>query len=119
MDIISINNQIKDNILLLRKTRDTLKVRGEDKAEALGTYEKSLAQTLIKLRNGQLLELEGEEITNPPATIMRDIAKGIVYKERIVLDLAESNYKSATVALDAIKTTINALQSQLRYVDET
>ena len=119
MDIISINQQITDNILLLRKTRDQLKVRAEDKAKAIGEYEKALAITLVKLRNGEAFEIDGQIIVDPPVSIMDKLAKGICYKESIARDIAESNYKNAVLALESIKAIINALQSMLRYTDET
>lgn len=119
MDIITINRQITDNIILLRKIRDQLKFRADDKAKALGEYEKKLAVTILKLRNSESVEFEGETITNPPVSIIEKLAKGICYKESIARDIAESNYKNAIIGLQSVQAIINALQSMLRYVDES
>jgi len=119
MDIISINKQITDNIILLRKTRDSLKLRAEDKAKAIGEYEKKIAITMLELRNGKVVMLDGKEVAYSSATGLEKIAKGVCYKESIARDLAESNYKNAVSALNGIQAIINALQSMLRYADES
>jgi len=119
MDLIQINQEIIANIKLLREARDVLKLRARDKSSAIGDYDKKLAKTLIQLKNGQAMIFEGEEIINPPATISREIAKGVCYKEKIAMELAEAMYKNVISGMDAIKVSINALQSILRYVDET
>ena len=118
MDIISINLQISENIALLRKTRDALKVRAEEKAQANADYEKQLAITILKLRNGQPIEIEGHKITDPPVSILEKVAKGACYKESIAKDIAEANYKNAVLGLQAIQSIINALQSMLKYTEE-
>lgn len=117
MDIITINQQINDNIQLLRKTRDSLKLRAEDKARAAGEYEKEIAVTLLRLRNNDPVEFEGRTIENCPVSIMEKTAKGICYKQSIEKDIAESNYKNAVHALQSVQAIINALQSMLRYID--
>ena len=119
MEIVNINQQIIDNIKLLRQTRDALSIRARDKANAIGEYEKAIAVTMLKFRNREPVEFEGQEIIDPPVSIMEKLAKGVCYKESIARDIAESNYKNATLGLQAIHTTINALQSILRYVDES
>ena len=118
MDIISINKQITENVLLLRKTRDMLRLRAEDKANANGEYEKAVAITMINLKNGKVALLDGKEISYPSATGLEKIAKGVCYKESIAKDIAESNYKNAVYALQSTQAIINALQSMLRYTDE-
>jgi len=118
MDIITINERITKGILLLRKTREQLRKRAEEKAKAIADYEKSLAVTLIKLRNGEAFRIDGEIAVDPPVSIMEKLAKGICYKESIAKDLAETNYKNGIVALETIKAEINALQSILKYLEE-
>ena len=118
MDLITIRNKIEENIKLLRATSRELKIRSKDKSEALGNYEKKLAQIMIKLRNGQVVNLAGEEVGYGSATGLEKIAKGVCYKESIALDLAESAYKNAVVGIQTIQAEINAYQSILRYFDE-
>lgn len=119
MDIISINKALTENIIALGKMRDSLRIRAEDKSNAIGEYDKAIAKTIIQLKNGIPFDFEGETIVNPPATITEKIAKGICYKEGIQKDLTEGYYKNAVLSLQTIQTIINAFQSILRYVDDT
>jgi hypothetical protein len=117
-EVITISNEIRDGIKLLRQARDSLKARAQEKAESVGRYERELAKTIIRLRNGEVFEVDGFPIHNPPATITEKIARGICYQFKIKADVAESAYKGAVLALDATKTEINALQSLYRHLDE-
>jgi len=115
MDYQTISAKIQEEIKTLRKARNSLLTRSEDKANALGAYEKKLAQTMIQLRNGQVVELDGKEVSYTSATGLEKIAKGCCYKESIALDIAESNLRNAHVSMRATESIINALQSLLRY----
>ena len=116
MDIVDINQQITKEILNLRNATNELMVRAKDKANALGQYEKKLAQTMLTLKNGQTVLLDGKEEVYNTATGLEKIAKGVCYKESIALDLAESKYRNVQVYIKSCETVINALQSQLRVI---
>lgn len=118
MELTKINAEIIKEIGTLREARDTLKLRSQDKATAKGEYEMKLAQTMIKLKNGQRVKLGDEEVSYTSATGLKEISKGICFKESIKQDLTESAYKSAIVAMEACKATINAYQSILRYSED-
>ena len=118
MDLITIRNKIEENLKLLRATSRELKIRSKDKAEAIGNYEKKIAVTMLKLRQGQVVELDGEEVAYSVTTGLDKIAKGVCYKESIALDLAESAYKNAVIGIQTVQVEINALQSILRYMEE-
>ncbi len=115
MDYQTISQKIQDNIKILSQARNSLLTRAKDKAEALGAYEKKLAQTMLRLRNGQSVVFNDEEIRYESATGLEKIAKGVCYKESIALDIAESNLRNAHVSMRATEAMINALQSLLRY----
>ena len=115
MDLIRITNEIEDKIRDLGYARKELQKRANDRATAIGEYEKKLAMTVISLRNGQSMSLEGIEIKDPPTTIIDKIAKGLCYKEKIKSELAESAYKIAIVGIEALKAELSALQSIYKY----
>ena len=115
-DLIKIRDKIEENLKLLRATSRELKIRS--KAEAIGNYEKKIAVTMLKLRQGQVVELDGEEVAYSVTTGLDKIAKGVCYKESIALDLAESAYKNAVIGIQTVQVEINALQSILRYMEE-
>jgi hypothetical protein len=116
-DIISIQNAIDEKLELLKKRRGELLEFGRKKSNAMGEYEKQIALTLIGLKNGKEYILEGQTIINPPATIMRDIAKGICYQASINADMAEIDYKNLITFMESVKAELNALQSLNRHLD--
>ena len=103
--------EIEDKIKLLEQGRAKLEQAGFEKAEQNGLYEKALALTIMKLKNGEIMELEGEKIQDPPATILEKIARGICYQEKMNSELAETNYKSIIIKMEAIQSELNAYQS--------
>ena len=119
MHVADVSKKIEQKIALLEKARGTLEGLANDKALAAAMYEKELAVTLIKLKNGKPFLLEGESVVNPPATICEKIAKGICWKSKLQADQAEANYKLAIIKLECVETEMNALQSINRYLDKT
>ena len=94
------------------------KSKAEAKAKAKGEYEKQLAITIIKLKNGLITEFEGQEIPlNMPGNLIEKIAKGICWKESIAMDEAEAKYKALITDIDAIKSQLNGWQSINRHLD--
>lgn len=117
MELKSISDEITRNILRLKKVNELLQLRAEDKANALGNYEMKLAQTMIELKNGRVVLLNGQEVSYTSATGLEKIAKGVCYKESIALDLAESAYRNTQIESNNLQTIINALQSKLKYME--
>jgi len=118
MELIKLADLIYKKIEQLAQGRDLLKQRAIDKATAISSYDKVLALTIIKLKNGQMLDIDGEQIESPQATIMEKIAKGIIWKDKLEAEKAEAMYKAAVTNMNALTTEINALQSLLRYLEE-
>jgi len=118
MDVIEISKKIEEKILLLEKGREILKERAELKAYAISHYEKTLAITIIKLRNNVPMELEGQKIDKLPTTIIEKTAKGICWREKLDLEKKEAEYRSAVIGMDSIKAELNGYQSVNRYLDE-
>ena len=102
---------IEDKIKLLETGRGRLEKDSFEKASNLALYEKELAKTIIKLKNGEEMELEGAKIQNPPTTIMEKIARGLCYQEKMNADLAETTYKSTIVKIQTVQAELNAYQS--------
>ena len=116
LDYITIRNQLKE---LTDKTlpgalRDLIPLE-KDKAISKGTYEKVLAQTMLRASKGVRIMIENELVENVTATNLEKICKGVVFQESINLDLAESALKRQYVLIGSIRDKISALQSLLRY----
>ena len=118
-DILSVSRKIQEKIKTLELGRSLLKERAEEKAYAVGEYEKQIAKTLIGLKNGKEYTLEGERIQNPPASTTEKIARGICFQEKINSELAETSYRNAVIGMQAIEAEINSWQSIFRYLEHT
>lgn len=101
----------------LQKMRAEIKGRSLRKSTAISNYDKALAITIIKLRNGIEIEFEGEKVKDPPTTIMEKIAKGIIWKERLEMEEADSEYKSLITNIETVKAELNGLQSINRHLE--
>lgn len=116
MDILTTNQNIEKKIKQLDSAQQLLKERAEAKAETIAKYEKQIAITLIKLKNGQVFELDGEKIENPPVSICEKLAKGICWKEKLDMEKAEAEYKNIVKGLESLEAQLNGYQSILRYM---
>ena len=116
MELLAISRKIEEKIKTLELGRDILKEYVKNKAETMANYEKQIAITLIKLKNGLEFELEGNKIKNPPASFSEKIAKGICYQEKLDMETAEAQYKNAIVGMGAIEAELNGYQSIFRYI---
>ena len=110
-DITDIANQILTAKNKLTEMRRFIAERSVRKSKAIAEYDKVLATTIIKLKNGVAIEFEGQTIQDPGATITEKIAKGICWKERLELEQAEGEYKSLITNIETVKAELNGLQS--------
>ena len=117
-ELIKIASLIQAKITLLAKGRTIIKERAIEKARSSSKYDKELALTIIRLKNGEKLELEDKTIENPVATISEKIAKGIVWEFKLENEKAEALYKASITNMNSLTTEVNALQSLLRIMDE-
>lgn len=116
-DLIDLSKQIQSKIDTLVRMRSELKERAINKASTKAEYEKQVAIRMIKLRNGVVMELDGETIENPPATIIEKLSRGMCWQECLAMEEAEGLYKSLTTNLQIVQAELNGLQSILRYIE--
>ena len=117
MELIKLSEQMKSLIDDLSALRKGLKVFGLQKSESIANYERSIARTIIQLKNGVKFDLDGQEIQNPPTTITEKIAKGICWQEKLKAEESEMLYKSLITNIEVIKAQLNALQSINRNLE--
>ena len=119
MDVIQIAKEIEKKIKLLESARGLLGGLAADKANAMANYDKNLAITIIKLRNGKAFVVDEETIKEPPTTLVEKIAKGICWESKLQADHAEAEYKLALSKLESVKAELNGYQSIYRHLDES
>jgi hypothetical protein len=117
MNLLQINEEIIKKVKDIDAIRAEIRSRGEAKAESIKNYRKTLAVVLIRLKNGDTFELDGNKITKPPVTYLKDVAKGICYQEMFDMEVADSNYWSASTNLEACQAQLMALQSVNKHLD--
>lgn len=115
---VTVAECMNKRIVELRTLREQLEQAGKEKASSMIDYEKQLAVTMIKLRNGTQMSLDNERIVDPPTTIMEKVAKGICWEAKLKADTAEVRYKSLTIKMSALQAEINCFQSINRYLKE-
>ena len=118
MEILKVADEIQKKIAELEKAKNHLRERSEKKAETSAEYDKAMAISIMKLRNGVELDLEGEKIKDPPATIIEKIAKGICFKEKLEMEKADAEYKSLITYISTVESQLNGWQSINRYLQE-
>ena len=118
MELKNVQDAIREYIGELKKGRKELQRRADRKAETIGGYERVLAKTIMTLRNGVEMELDGERIKDPPATTTERIARGICFQAKIDMEQADAEYKNAIEGMRAIQAELNGWQSIGRHQDE-
>lgn len=116
-DIITTVQKIENKIAELERERADLIDAGIEKANCIANYDKALAITILRIKNGDIAEYEGQSLNKLPAVLIDKIAKKIVYREMFDKEAAESVYKSKVVIMEAIRAEINAYQSVNKYIE--
>lgn len=117
IDVSDIASDIDSKLKELYQCRMKLKEAGDRKARMISVYDLEIAKTIINLKNGIVYKITDFEIKNPPVTLIDKLARGICYKERLDLDVAENDYKSLSTTINCIQAEINALQTLYRHLD--
>lgn len=118
MELIKVADKIEHRINLLEAGRKEIKKRAENKAQTIAHYEKELALTLIKIKEGVEMELEGHKIKALPVSIMEKVAKGMCWKERLDMEQADAEYRNAVAGMRALEAELNGYQSIYRHLEE-
>ena len=118
MELQVVAQEISKKIKLLEEGRNILAVKAHNKANTIAEYDKAFAITIIKLNNGVEFDIDGNKVQNPKTSIMEKIAKGLCWKERLDMELADAEYKNAISSLDCLKTELNGYQSINRHLSE-
>jgi hypothetical protein len=116
MEVIEVSRKIEKAIATLGKLSEELPAIAQKMADNQAAYDKALGLTLAKFRLGTELVYEGLNISAPPVTIMKDIAKAMCSAELQAKELALASYKAQLNRLENGRTCVSALQSIFRYL---
>lgn len=115
-DILTNAQKIENHLILIDKLIDEIPESSMEKANGIANYDRAIAITILKLKNGDITEMEdfnGETIflDKLPATLIPQVAKGICYKEAFDKEMGEAAYKGIITMIEARKAQLNGLQS--------
>lgn len=116
MKITNIAERITQKITELEHYKNNIKKLGDAKDIESANYEKQLAKTIIKIRNGAEIEIDGQRISNPPVSIIEKIAKGACWSEKLRMDSAETAYKANQSMVSIAESQLNGYQSIFKHM---
>lgn len=92
-----------------------------EKANSLAAYDRQIAITILKIKNGLMTKWEYEPgkflpLDNIAATNVPIIAKGICSIEALQKESGEAGYKGLITTIDALKAILNGYQSMFKIM---
>ena len=117
MEVVDVAQAIVDKIKDLSYARKQFMSLAEDKANAISSYDKAVAIAIAKLRNGITLTIDGQGITDPPATSLGKLAHGYCWKERMDMEFATDKYRNAMKITEVLLAELNGWQSVNRHIE--
>jgi hypothetical protein len=119
MDVLDVSKEIQRYIKALRDAQNEITKQAGIKARAMRGLKRNMAITTVRLRNGEEMEVGGEKIQSPPATLMKTIAEGICAEDFLQYDVAEADYKEIVTRVETIRAILCGYQSLYKHLDTT
>ena len=116
MDVTTNAYQINEKILEIEKLSDRIEQAALEKANYIANYDRQIAVTILKLKNGLIPEFDGVEVKNLAANLIPIVAKGICYQESFHREMGENNYKGLITQIEAHKAVLNGYQSLFKVM---
>lgn len=116
-DLITISEQIEKKSKELGEYAKRIRPLIDDIADAQTEFEKKYTITLIQLKNGIEFEFDGVKIKNPPAASVKEIARGICFKEKVNVDKTELLFRGLMKSIDILTTQMDGLRSQNKNLE--
>jgi len=117
MDTITLYQRINNASQEIQRLVNQLDSLGQEAAKAEAEYDKQMAITLVRLRNGEELDLYGIKIKDPPASTSERIAKGLCSEARYKATLADNALRACQTKLRATMAVLSGRQSQNKYLE--
>lgn len=118
MEVVKIASKIQTCLNLLEAYRQKVHALGDRKAQAIAEYEKTLAVTILKLKNNRIAEYEGQPVDSLPASLLEKVARGICWKQKLEVETSEALYKNAVATVQALQAELSAYQTLFNHLEE-
>lgn len=120
MEVLSVQKNIDDRIKRLEDITAELDDAAKKTATAIGEYDKAIAIATAKLALGTVKEVCGVPVNGKqPATLIKKLAEGMCYEERVSQEIAANAYKSLITKIKVLQATLNGKQSIFRHLSHT
>lgn len=92
-----------------------------EKANSLAAYDRAIAITILKIKNGVMKSWEFEpgntlQLENLSVTLIPTVAKGICAIEALQKEQGEAGYKGLIVTIEALRSILNGFQSIFKII---
>lgn len=119
MDLLTTAKAINGRIKELEALKSDLSTLAEKKAKNTAQYDKTLAMAIVGLKNGKSYDLGEGSFKEESTTLAEKVARGVCWKEKLEMDLAEASYKNVLKIIDLTQSQLNGYQSINRYLSES
>lgn len=116
-DTVTSAAKIEIKIAELECERGKINDFAMEKADGISQYDRHIAITILKLKEGIITEFEGVPIKALQATLIPKIAQGICFNECYAKEAKDGLYRGLISNIDAIKAELNGLQSINRHLE--
>lgn len=111
MDVFTTRDKIELKISEIESERGKIIDAAIQKARAISEYDREIALTMLKIRNGVMTEFEGNKISNLAANLIPKVAQGVCWNECFNKEAADGVYRGIISNIEALKSQLNGLQS--------
>lgn len=118
MDLLKVSKQINLKIQELETMKESLNTLGAEKSTREAEYDKSMAKSIIGLRNGLITQMDGIEVKDLSASLAISLAKGLCYNEKLAMDLSETKYRNCLKIIDITQSQLMGYQSINKFLAE-
>ena len=117
MDVVKIAVAIQDIIAELGEHRKAIDEAANAKAIAIAEYDRDVAISLVRLKLGEGVEIDGKLVKDPPVGMIDKLAKGACWEACLKKEVAEAKYKSTVTKMEVLMAQLNGFQSVFRHLD--
>jgi hypothetical protein len=107
IEVVKVSEQIMETAHRLQNASKTVFTLGQEKSHTEREYRIALMKEILLLKDAKM-----------PATLISDISRGKVADLMFKRDSAEVQFKAALESMSALKSTLSAYQSILKFHED-
>ena len=112
------SDQIKEKIKRLEELEAEYPAAIKAKTQTQAAYDLEMAKTILRLKNGDINEFEGQACGVTPISIIEKIAKGICWEGGLACSASDMQLKALESKIKIAQAQLNGYQSIFRHLAE-